>query len=223
MSPRVRFLVWVGVVVGTLVAACGRSFAARWWLGDPQWSLPIATTANLAGVGAMIWLLLTTPPEAIKLNRWVSVALISAGAGVILQSRVWAILPPWEAPGTPIEALGHQAFLLTMNASVSGPIAILFAWRWRHRWGRLIGSPSPWWAIVLFWSPAVVPVSTSIGVRLGSFPWGGVVFIITSVAAFAAAGLGHFGIRSTAWVWITFALVCIGSLASDLMAIIAPL
>ncbi|MEM7755947.1 MAG: hypothetical protein AAF297_09965 [Planctomycetota bacterium] len=223
MVPRVRFVVWVGVVVGTLVAACGR-MASGAGSSDPSWGTLAWSVLNHAGVGAMIWLLLTTPIDAIKLNRWVSVGMIVIGASMVLMLRTWMILPPWEQGFLPpYRIVWNQILMFSVGTVMFWQMLFPIVPRYRYRWGELIGSPSPWWGVVVLWSPLVHPLSTAVGVRLGDFPWPTVVLVVNFVSSIAVVGFGRFGLRSVAWIWIAFSVSVASGIARDVMAIVAPL
>ncbi|MEM1186043.1 MAG: hypothetical protein AAGI53_13715 [Planctomycetota bacterium] len=217
MTPRVRFTVWVGAAFGTFAAAFVRS-----WMVEPGFVHLVLTCLNLAGVGGMLWLLLTTPVDAIKLNRWVSVAIVMVGGGLILNASVWSMSRPWEWVTT-TEALWTQVhifLMLTFGFWWWFPLCVI---RWRARLGALVGHPSAWWGVVVMWSPVARPSSSLIGVFMGEASWGLIVSTVALLASFTAAFLGWSGIRSTAWVWLAFAAAAACSIALEVMATIEPL
>lgn len=99
-----------------------------------QWAIVVAALWQGGGLALLTWLLVTTPSDAIKLSRWASWAILSAGL-------VWFGLAAWW--------IGAPVLLVIMITAMIGVFGVLyqlehFGWR-----------ASPWSVVVFFWSPAV--------------------------------------------------------------------
>ena len=216
MTPRTRFLVWTGVVVAAFASLLARNMTDGW----TSFALLVL---NLASLTAMLWLLVTTPVDAIKLKRWVSVGLIVTGVWVALFAWLLSseLTPVGAGDGAPTIVL---AILTVIVASI--PLVIMasvLAARHRHLWGEVLGKPSAWWATPLFWNAAVVPRSTDLGLALGEFPIAGVTEAIAIVSSFLVVFAGRFDALRPPWLVMLWTLSLLAFLARDLMAVLAPL
>lgn len=121
-GARFRFALWSVVVIASL--------AAPPWVQSP----PHETLGMLASFGsllALLVLLATTPPGAIKLPTPASIAVIWAGT-------LWCVFA----------FAGFRATQSLIGATFIAPV-VLTCVAWSPR--RL----SPWWAAVPLWSPVV--------------------------------------------------------------------
>lgn len=162
MHPKQRFAWWVGTV--------GVTAAAAWLRIMPTamaWSL--AGTLQGAGLGGMVWLLLSTPRDAIKLRRETSWLLIGLG--------VWVQL----ALGLPDPSTG--LLVAAGFIAVLGPVLV---------WSVILPEwASPWWAVPIVWSPGMVVLLC--GPEAALLGGGGLVWLVglfgVAVAVVAAGTL----------------------------------
>jgi len=99
---------------------------------------PIGAAQSLLALSAMLWLLLTTPADAIRLRWPTSAAIIALGAA-----------------GLPLLAQGAGGVI---GAAVAGFGALLVL-------GLLLtpGAPmSPWWGVLILWRPGLWALWTPI-------------------------------------------------------------
>jgi hypothetical protein len=173
MTPKRRLLVWIACVVcalgGPLGAAALKSSPGGWGWGE---------VLGLLGLTAFLWLLETTPADAIRLPRWLSEVVIAIGAAVL----AWVALS---------DALG--ALLLGVAARVL--VGVRFAIvrdRDRTQSRPNPAAWSPWWATLLVWHPALGQALVEPGrVVIASLATAGVA---------ALAPLGPRRIRVVAWI-----------------------
>jgi hypothetical protein len=188
MDPKARFRAWVVAAGGTFALALANALVDGWaGLG--------LTALQLAGLSWILWLLVTTPPGAIKLKRWLSVVLIVVGFTLI---RVTSVPRTGVMDGS-LSDLGMWLSLARISAVfafVGLVLALPFSMRPRYRWGEPAGRASPWWAVFLLWGPLFGVTRfdlTAVGVL-----WGG-----ASLLTIAAVLLGAFAPRGVVW-----SLVC---------------
>lgn len=163
ITRRQRFALWAAVVVVVL--------ASPVWLMlggvDRVWMM-VGVAQSLAGLTGMVWLLRTTPGDAIRLPWWVSVVVIFGGF-------FWLTNVPVHAPNS-------------FNALMFAMLVILIV---------VSEKPSlrtPLWAVTLaMWHPATAMYVQSIGATNASR---GVV--IATMGAFVAAHFVNKDDRGTA-------------------------
>lgn len=176
-ATRLRFGVWVFAVVVPIGAG-----VARLWLGDPGSTGQRAMSlAQLAGVVAMVALLKTTPPDAIKLKRGTSIALIALGAGVI-----WGTGGQWT---TAWPAILGPALVTLLGLAMGTCLALQVPKR-----------ASPWWMVAVAWLPwfAVVDTHISRGASGGDVPVL-VAFLSMVLAAATIVAAGAFAATRLRW------------------------
>ncbi len=196
MTPKQRFRAWVVAAGGTFAAGVVNALVDG-WAGFG------VTVVQLAGLTSILWLLVTTPVDAIKLKRWVSVVVILGGFAVIFTLRFISL------DITPPDMLGHlllasAVFVGLLTLAPIGPVLAISAARLRHRWGTVIGKPSPWWAVVMAWHPFWAFRLTDAGVDVGEFPIGQVLIIGMTMLPIAAAGLGRLCPDRPIWMWLVW-------------------
>ena len=138
LSPRARFAVWA-VAVGAWLAVS----QARWLVigGEPKLEYAVAG-AQLAALGLILWLLTTTPPDAIKLPVAASEMLIAAGAGAAALAA---------SGDTRAFAVAIPAYLVARLCRA-----------------EFIGPVTPWWTVLFLWHPTL---SYLLGQVLGTEPF----------------------------------------------------
>lgn len=132
MTATRRLNVWRGVVATTLVADLAVAVADRR-------TVALAGTLVASASLLMMWLLLlTTPPDAIRLPRGRSERIIG-GAAIVLYALAATVGPP--------------ANLLVLSIAFAATILGLIATR------RL--DVSAWWIALVAWHPLVIGISRS--------------------------------------------------------------
>lgn len=126
MSPKQRFAWWVVVVVAWVAAAPLRSGGF-----DVGWT--IATSAQTVALVLMLGLLVTTPPEAIKLRGPVSWTVLLLGVWLNL---VFAV-----------PERNNSVLIAALVLSVAVPVGV---------WSTVLRpGGSAWWVAIVAWSPAL--------------------------------------------------------------------
>jgi len=154
MTRKARFGWWVAAVVGAL--------ASPLWMvlgGSEKVWLMVATAQSLVSLTGMVWLLRTTPWDAMRLPGWVSAAVIGAGF-------LWLTNVPVRAP--------QKFFVLAF-----GLLVILLVASMRAEWKSRL-----WTMALVLWHPAMA-VYAHDGVAAGSVASYGLM--ISIVGAFTAA------------------------------------
>ena len=141
ISIRVRFTIWIVVVLGLLTAVPTWCFLTRRHQGDVNlWGGATVVTVLLA---AMAWLIISTPPNAIRFSPWRSIGFITLTTTwlsivAFTQTGVHAATP-WQMPNVP-DRLILSAALLAIAHQYAGQ--------------------TPWWSAVLTWNPmALGPIA----------------------------------------------------------------
>lgn len=123
MSRRARFGWWVVAVLGALAAPVWLIFGG----GEKAW-LMAATAQSLVSLTGMVWLLRSTPGDAVRLPIEVSVLVIGAG-------YVWCLL-----------ASGGSLWTVVIGALVG---FLVVAWAAHGRRDRV------WACVLVLWHPVM--------------------------------------------------------------------
>ena len=172
MSPRMRLRVWTAVVVVAVLAALLA-------LLDDAWADLAHIVCAAGSVGLMVWLLETTPADAMRLRRPTSVGLIAAIAAWVT-ALTTIPHPRFGVFGAPVAA--------GLMALAAGGLAVMpgvFV-----RAGS--GARSPWWAI----GAAATPWFTL--ARRGDDV---VDWVVLGIAAVGAVGMGLGFLRWVRYAW----------------------
>jgi hypothetical protein len=121
MTPRQRLAVWVAAVAGPLAAAPLRAFGGMVEAG--------AIGVQAAAVLGMVWLVATTPADAIRLTRGTSWGVLALGAAWI---QGWSV--GWAA-----------------GVVIAAGFAVAAAWLIESDAAKV--RRSPWWSVALLWAP----------------------------------------------------------------------
>lgn len=161
MPARARFAVWVFVVAVTVAAGLARTV---WFVGGEQTPAVFAALVMLAGLVAMVGLLVTTPAGAIKLPTWVSFWAVLAGTLVMsvpgwatltaLANAPWSVAESWRRGGV-IDVLVFHAWPVA-TLGLLWALIVVIAWPTpiRARTTPSRGAArSPWWAVPILWFP----------------------------------------------------------------------
>ncbi len=176
MNPRVRLSIWVVVVLGAI--------GAPLWLPLADIGSALALGQGVVSLGATLWLLRTTPDDAILVPAWLSTmalpvgvycqAVLARGAGPSLQmSSLYAL----------VLAFGG-AWVLEFPDSV-----------WKRppetAGSRIVSS---WWLALVAWHPAlwIAPAGAHTDVRTGALG-------LALLAALVPSGLAP---RLGVWCWV---------------------
>jgi|GEM_PF-3251676 len=142
MNPKVRLGWWVAAAVATAGAMGLRLVEGE--LETAAWV--IAGVVQGVGLGGVVWLLATTPPEAIRLRPSTSWTVICVGVWLQL------VLAVDEADTTRVVAAGMLGGLV--------PLLV---------WSTVLGEgASPWWAAVVGWGSWMPLLLAWEGTALGS-------------------------------------------------------
>jgi len=141
INARQRLLVWAVVVNVALTAPAWIAL-----IGEMTMGRLLGGMQSAIGLGAMLWLLLTTPADAIKLPGWLSALVIPLGTlGLNSIARLDWPLPP----GGCLLCLGIvTAGLLAIEYPELGRVKVVGA----PRRGRLFSS---WWLALALWHPSL--------------------------------------------------------------------
>lgn len=166
MTRQARFGWWVAAVVGAL--------ASPLWMvlggGEKVW-LMAATAQSLVSLTGMVWLLRTTPGDAIRLPGWASAAVIGAGF-------LWLTNVPVRAP--------QKFFVLAFGLLVILLVASM----------RKASRSQVWMMVLVLWHPAMAMYAQGFAA-----PRAGHGVLIAMMGAFAAAHFVSKGERGMmAWI-----------------------
>lgn len=187
MTPRQRLWAWIAVLAGVLLIG-----PAAWLGPGGRVGVGLITPGLL---GTMLWLLETTPQDAIKLRRWTSVVCVACGAA-------------WQAWVQAL-GLGMDGPAAGANAGVLGLVALGWAW-WLSSGG--VGL-SPWWAAAGVWGPGLMLLA-----------WGREAGTVTATVATLASTALMCGYAVLPWAraprgWVV--LAGRGMLAAQMLATLA--
>lgn len=199
MTPNQRFQSWVAAAAGTFAAGVANALLDGWLSFG-------VTLLQLAGLTWILWLLVTTPVDAIKLKRWVSAVVVITGFMVLFALR----LVPFEfLSEAPTEfrraALQIVTLALWVGVLVMGPAVFFAAARFRRKWGTIIGKPSAWWVVAVAWHPLWSSGSTEAGIGLGAFPIAELAFAGMSTLSFLTVMLGRLAPERPLRMWLAWA------------------
>ncbi|MFG0305947.1 MAG: hypothetical protein ACF8Q5_07000 [Phycisphaerales bacterium JB040] len=173
MSPRVRLVWWIVCAAGTVAA-----MALRLVEGDPELAAWVgAGVVQGVCLGGMVWLLATTPRDAIRLSPSTSWTVVCAG--------VWLQL---------VLAVDTADGLHVVASGVLGGLVPLLVW------STVLGvGASAWWASGVGWGAWMPLLLAWEGTALGSEGWQvgvvrgvGIVGLLLSLACVGVLSGGFF-------------------------------